>query len=126
MALSHSLVTLALPDNVGIEIGLPSNICMEKLNVFSDLNKFENLHIGTDIEYLRIPNIEGGIDSDDSHIEILKKYFPKLNIGRGLGDLGTPEWTYLNTEPYYYFYKQNFKRVDCFPKNLPRRSHFSQ
>ena len=126
MALSHSLVTLALPDNVGIEIGLPSNICMEKLNVFSDLTKLENLHIGTDIEYLRIPNIEGGIDSDDSHIEILKKYFPKLNIGRGLGDLGTPEWTYLNTEPYYYFYKQNFKRVDCFPKNLPRRSHFSQ
>ena len=132
MALSHSLVTLALPDNVGIEIGLPSNICMEKLKVFSDLTKLENLHIGTDIEYLRIPNIEGGIDSDDSHIEILKKYFPKLNIGRGLGDLGTPEWTYLNTEPYYYFYKQNFKRIDCFPQNLPRnksdfyRRHFSE
>ena len=126
MALSHSLVTLALPDNVGIEIGLPSNICMEKLKVFSDLTKLENLHIGSDIEYLRIPNIDGGIDSDDSHIAILKKYFPKLNIGRGLGELGTPEWETLNTEPYRFFYEQNFKRVDCFPQNLPRRSNFAE
>ena len=126
MTLSHSLVSLALPDNVGIEIGLPSNICMEKLKVFSDLTKLENLHIGCDSGHLWIPNEEGEIDSDDSHIGILKKYFPKLRIGRGLGGLGTPEYKVLNTDPNYFFYEQNFKKVYCFPQNLPRRSHVSQ
>ena len=126
MAISHSLVSLALPDNVGIEIGLPSNICMEKLKVFSDLTKLENLHIGCDYGHLWIPNEEGEIDSDDSHIGILKKYFPKLRIGRGFGGLGTPEYKVLNTDPNYFFYEQNFKKVYCFPQNLPRRSHVSQ
>ena len=126
MAFSHSLVSLALPDNVGIEIGLPINICMEKLEIFFDLTNLENLHIGCDLGHLWILNEEGEIDSDDRHIEILKKYFPKLRIGRGLGDLGTPEYKNLNTDPYCFFYEQNFKRVDCFPQNLPRRSHFSQ
>ena len=78
MALSHSLVTLALPDNVGIEIGLPSNICMEKLEIFFDLTNLENLQIGCELGHLWILNEQDEIDSDDRHIGILKKKFPKF------------------------------------------------
>ena len=67
---------------------------------------------------------EGEKYSDGSHIEILVKTFPNLTIGRGLDYEG---YKILNTDPYYFFYKQIFSEtLNCFPTNLPRRSHFSQ
>ena len=123
--LSHSLVSLFLPDNVGIEMGLPSMVCMEKLKIISYLTKLKNLHIGCDFGFLWMLDEEGEKYSDASHIEILVKIFPNLTIGRGLDYEG---YKILNTDPYYFFYKQNFSEVslNCFPTNLPRRSHFSQ
>ena len=124
--LSHSLVSLLLPENVGLEMGLPSNVCMEKLKIIFDLTKLKNLHIGCEEACLWIPDDTGEKEySDDSHIEILKKHFPKLKIGIGMSEL---EYEKFNTDPYYFFYVQEITEVELnyFPTNLPRRSHGSQ
>ena len=72
--LSHSLVSLFLPDNVGIEMGLPSMVCMEKLKIISYLTKLKNLHIGCALGFLWMLDEEGKKYSDGSHIEIWSKY----------------------------------------------------
>ena len=120
--LSHSLVSLFLPDNVGIEMGLPSNICKEKLKIIFDLTKLKNLHIGCHLGFLWMLDEEGESYSDYSHIEILVKTFPHLKIGRGMD---YEEYEILNTDPYYFFYIQTITEfaLNCFPTNLPRRSH---
>ena len=124
--LSHSLVSLLLPENVGLEMGLPSNVCMEKLKIIFDLTKLKNLHIGCEEACLWIPDDTGEKEySDDSHIEILKKHFPKLTIGIGWSEV---EYKKFNTDPYYFFCVQEITEVELndFPTNLPRRSHGSQ
>jgi len=123
--LSHSLVSLLLPENVGVEMGMPSNVCMEKLKIIFDLTKLKNLHIGCEEACLWIPDEAGEIYSDDGHIEILEKHFPKLKIGRGMSEL---EYEKFNTDPSYFFYIQEITEVELnyFPTNLPRRSHGSQ
>ena len=121
-----SLLKLLLPENVGLEMGLPLNVCMEKLKIIFDLTKLKNLHIGCEEACLWIPNDTGEMEySDDSHIEILKKHFPKLTIGVGMSEL---EYEKFNTDPYYFFYIQKITEVELnyFPTNLPRRSHGSQ
>ena len=112
MAYSHSLVSLALPNVVGIEIGLPSNVCMEKLKVIFDLIRLENLHIGCGRGYLHLFDDEGEIYRDKSHIGILANIFPNLTIST---EEAPPV---LNTDPYCFFMKQAFKQVYCFPKNM--------
>ena len=115
-ALKHCLVSLALPQQVNIEIGLPSNVCMEKLNIIFELTHLQNLHIGCVRGYLYFFDAqEEVIYKDNSHIVILDKIFPNLNIGRGWE---SPEYRVLNTHPYYHFYKQKFKEVTCFPHNF--------
>jgi hypothetical protein len=42
---SKHRLSLSLPPDVGMEIGLPNDVSMEKLKVIFDLNKLENLHI---------------------------------------------------------------------------------
>ena len=111
-ALSHSLVSLALPNVVGIEIGLPLNVCMEKLKVIFDLIRLENLHIGCGRGYLYLLDEEGEIYRDKSHIGILANIFPNLTISTD------EESPVLNTDPYCFFMKQAFKQVYCFPKNM--------
>ena len=115
-ALKHCLVSLALPQQVNIEIGLPSNVCMEKLNIIFELTHLQNLHIGCVRGYLYFFDAqEEVIYKDNSHIVILDKIFPNLNIGRGWE---SPEYRVLNTQPYYHFYKQKIKEVTCFPHNF--------
>ena len=114
-ALSHSLVSLSLPHDVGMEIGLQNDVSMEKLNVIFDLTKLENLHIAYycydsdfDMEAL-------GIRSHTEAAEVLAKIFPKLTIGR---NRGSSEYKILKTDPCYHFYKPKFKEVTCFPPKV--------
>ena len=124
-AYSHSLVSLALPHYVGMEIGLPSNFSMkekksnvfkEKLKIIFELINLENLHIGCVLGYLYFFDDQGKVHNGDCHIMILAKMFPHLNIGRGLG---SRYYRIPNTDPYYHFYKKNFKEVTCLPQNVP-------
>ena len=123
-AYSQSLVSLALPHQVGREIGLPSNfwmdkpsfVYMEKLKIIFDLINLKNLHIGCDLGYLYIFDDQGEVHKGDCHIMILVKMFPHLKIGRGLG---SPDYRILNTDPYNHFYKEKFKEVTCLPQNVP-------
>ena len=108
--LSHSLVTLALPDSIGIEIGLPSKICMEKLKTifYSTMTNLKSLFIDCSdlpIGYLYLLHEEGKI------FGILAKLFPKLTI------LGLSEYRVPPPDPYYHLYRQTFKEGTCFPKN---------
>ena len=124
-AYSHSLVSLALPHYVGMEIGLPSNFWMgkpwlpgyiEKLKIIFDLINLQNLHIGCVLGYLYFFDDQGEVHNGSCHIDILTKMFPHLKIGRGLEFVN---YRILNTDPYYHFYKQKFKEFTCFPQNLP-------
>ena len=112
--LSHSLVTLALPDSIGIEIGLPSKICMEKLKTifYLTMTNLKSLFIDCSdlpIGYLYLLHEEGKI------FGILAKLFPKLRI---LGSsVYKVQYRVPNPDPYYDFYMQTFKEVTCFPDN---------
>ena len=131
--LSHSLVTLGLPDSIGIEIGLPSKICMEKLKTifYLTMTNLKSLFIDCSdlpIGYLyllheekcnletKIPHREifqRYLYEEGEIFEILAKIFPKLTI---LGSSGYRAQVPI-PDPYYHFYKQTFKEVTCFPKN---------
>ena len=123
-AYSHSLVSLALPHYIGMEIGLPtkismekpSNVYMEKLKIIFDLINLENLHIGCVLGYLYFFDDQGKLRNVDIHTRTLADIFPKLKIGSGLA---SNRYRILNTDPYYHFYKQKFKEVTGFPQNLP-------
>ena len=112
-ALSNSLMTLGLTQNVSDEIGLPFNISKEKLKTIFPLtlNNLKNLYFD-DNESIGYWYEKGGIYHCDIHIEKLAKLFPKLTI---LGS-SQPGWV-PNPDPYYHFYKQTFKEVTCFPEN---------
>ena len=112
-ALSNSLVTLGLTQNVADEIGLPSNISMEKLKIIFPLTltNLKKLYFD-DSESLGYWYEKGGIYHCDIHIERFDKIFPKLTI------LGSSE--YMEYDPFeHYCKKQKFKKVTC----LPLRQH---
>ena len=123
-AYSHSLVSLALPHYIGMEIGLPtrismekpSNVYMEKLKIIFDLINLENLHIGCVLGCLYFFDDQGKLRNADIHTRTLADIFPKLKIGSGLA---SNRYRILNTDPYYHFYKQKFKEVTGFPQNFP-------
>ena len=121
-ALSHSLVSLSLPQNVGLEIGLPNDVSMDKLKIIFNLTKLENLHI-TCFWY----DSDGVVGMSDhemealgvlvirNHFEKLAKIFPKLTIGR---DRGSSGYKIMKTDPCYHFYEPKFKEVTCFPSQV--------
>jgi hypothetical protein len=112
-ALSNSLLTLGLTQNVANEIGLPSNISMEKLKIIFPLplTNLKKLYFD-DSESLGYWYEKGGIYHCDIHIEKFDKIFPKLTI------LGSSE--YMEYDPFeHYCKKQKFKKVTC----LPLRQH---
>ena len=112
-ALSHSIVSLSFPNNVGMEIGLPNDVSMEFSSlVKSKMTKLENLHIAcflydsdaSDYDYMEA--LDGlGIRSST---EVLAKIFPKLTIGR---DRGCSGYKIMKTDPCYHFYEPKFKEV---------------
>ena len=119
-ALSNSLVTLVLTQNVGNEIGLPSNISMEKLKTIFPLTltNLKNLYFDSELALGYWYEKGGTLNSFhfhcDIHIEKLAKIFPKLTI------LGSSE--YRENDPFeHYRKKQKFKKVTC----LPLRQHAS-
>ena len=105
--LSNSLVTLGLTQNIGNEIGLPSKICMEKLNTIFHLTltNLKSLYFDFESGYWYE---KGGINNSDIHIDKFAKVFPKLTI------LGSSE--FRETFPFDHYQKQQkFKKVTCLP-----------
>ena len=107
--LSHSLVTLALPNSIGIKIGLPSKVCMEKLKAIFYLTMTNLKSMFIDCRDLHLGYLYQ-IHEDGEIFEILAKLFPKLTI------LGLSEYRVLNPDPYYHLYRQTFKEVTFFPE----------
>ena len=120
--LSNSLVTLVLTQNVGNEIGLPSNISKEKLKTIFPLTltNLKNLYFDSELALGYWYEKGGTLNSFhyhcDIHIEKLAKIFPKLTI------LGSSE--YRENDPFeHYHKKQKFKKVTCLPSR--QRQHTS-
>ena len=108
-ALSNSIVTLGLTQNVSDEIGLPFDISKEKLKTIFPLTltNLKNLYFD-DNESIGYWYEKGRIYDCDIHIEKLAKIFPKLTI---LGSSG-----YMGNNPFeHYRKKQKFKKVTCLP-----------